>query len=255
MNELVLEVGQPESPQLSTRIVKRSALKHALEGVRPRYLLAYTAKASSRALDVRLNVLRNWRKPKATLDFASSHVIVVSLSEIDWQKQVERSVSSLREADILCFVGGAETRVQAKAQQDEDPLAAARARRDQVLTLGKWYTAAEVSELVNGRVAKTNPSQYASMLRQKRRLLGVRQNGEYLHPGFQFNYETGTLRPETAKLLKILPKDETGWAAALWCFQPTGRLQGHRPADMFADDPKAVVAAAKKDFQGDTGNW
>ena len=83
----------------------------------------------------------------------------------------------------------------------------------------------------------------------------MRHKGEFLHPGFQFDERTGALRPETAELLAVLPKEPTGWAAALWCFQPTGRLAGQRPADRFGKDPKAVIAAAKKDFEGDEGNW
>jgi hypothetical protein len=54
----------------------------------------------------------------------------------------------------------------------KDPLAVARARRDRVLTFGKWYTAPEVAQLLNGAVARSNPSQYASTLRRQRRLLG-----------------------------------------------------------------------------------
>jgi hypothetical protein len=83
----------------------------------------------------------------------------------------------------------------------------------------------------------------------------VLHKGEYLHPEFQFNARTGSLRREMAQLLQVLPKDRTGWGAALLCFQPTGRLGGRRPADAFATDGQAVIAAAKQDFKGDDGNW
>lgn len=263
VNELVLEVGRPGSRQLSTQIVRRAGLKQALTGERPKFLLAYAPNASARAQNFRLRVLENLSKSKATTGpaAASMQVTVVRLPDVHWQSEVEQRVRSLGAKDVLYFIdSGTKAKVSKKAASidegsSKDPLTVVRARRDHVLSLGRWYTAPEVAQLLNGAVAQSNPSQYASILRRKQRLLGVLQNGEYLHPEFQFSARTGSLRRETAQLLQVLPKDRTGWGAALWCFQPTRRLGGRRPADVFVTDAKAVIAAAKQDFKGDDGNW
>ena len=124
-----------------------------------------------------------------------------------------------------------------------------------MLATGKWFTAAEVANQLNGEVAASNPSQFASKLRRQGRLLGVRHRGEYLHPDFQFSPKTGVLIEEVAALLGILPKDPTGWGPALWCFQPTKWLGERSPAAVFRSNPASVIAAAKKEFKPGDGGW
>jgi len=49
--------------------------------------------------------------------------------------------------------------------------------------------------------------------------------------------------------------EDHGWAAALWLFAPTRKLDGARPADIFQANPEAVIDAARRDFEGDDADW
>ena len=74
-------------------------------------------------------------------------------------------------------------------------------------------------------------------------------------PTFQFQLDTGRLMPEMSTHLSILPRDRSGWRQALWLFQPHGQLEGKRPADVFQKDPKAVIEAARSDFEINDERW
>ncbi|TDR38428.1 hypothetical protein DFR29_121100 [Tahibacter aquaticus] len=134
-------------------------------------------------------------------------------------------------------------------------LDAARALRDTLLKDEMWLTSTQVAEHGRGEALETNPHEYASRLRRERRLLGVRIRGQYLHPAFQFLTATGAPHPKMSELLAILPAEDHGWAGALWCFSPTNALDGQRPADRFLADPDAVIALARRDFEGDNADW
>jgi len=131
-----------------------------------------------------------------------------------------------------------------------DPFEAAKQTRDRLLAKESWLDSKAVARAARSTLVESNPAQFASRLRREHRLFGVRWRGEYLHPAFQF-LPTGELNPEMAKLLDVLPTTDANWNAAFWLFQPTGKLGGHRPADVFANNPKAVIAAATADFVRD----
>jgi hypothetical protein len=95
----------------------------------------------------------------------------------------------------------------------------------------------------------------ASRLRRQGVLLGAWNGREFLHPTFQFQRDTGRLMPEMKALLDVLPKDRSGWRQALWLFQRHAQLDGKRPADVFQDDPEAVIKAARSDFVLDDERW
>jgi hypothetical protein len=260
--QLVLETGRPGMQYLSTRLVQKGRIKLALKMERPAVLLAYDAK-SARAQKVRIEVLQSLGRPERKITDAVAKRVgfrLVRMHAVHWQNEIQNLIRHLG-SEVLCAIAlpgpqAARDPVTPNAEDgSSDPLTLARLRRERLLKTGKWYTAAQVAEALKGEVTASNPSQYTSRLRQQRRLLGVRYRGEYLHPEFQFDAKMGVLRREMATLLPILPKDDTGWSAAFWCFQPTGRLDGRRPADVFQANPKAVVTAAKKDFEGDDGNW
>lgn len=131
----------------------------------------------------------------------------------------------------------------------------ARTRRNELLAQERWLTSQQVATQARGRTVESNPYEYASRLRREHRLFGARFRGSYLYPAFQFQPETGEPHPAVADLLARLPDSSDGWVAALWLFQPTGKLGGARPADVFAHDPGAVIDAARRDFQGDDADW
>lgn len=121
------------------------------------------------------------------------------------------------------------------------------ARRDELLASEPWLDYKKVAHLARGALVESNGSEYASRLRRERRLLGAKVRGAYQHPAFQFGAD-GAVLPDMAKVLAILPKDDSGWASTFWFFQPSGVLDGRRPADVFREDPGAVIRAAEMDF-------
>lgn len=131
----------------------------------------------------------------------------------------------------------------------------ARNRRNDLLTQERWISSQEAAEQARGRTVESNPYEYASRLRREQRLFGARFSGRYLYPAFQFLPDTGEPHPALRDLIPLLPDSNDGWTAAFWLFEPSGRLQGARPADVFAEDPAVVIAAAQRDFQGDDESW
>lgn len=134
---------------------------------------------------------------------------------------------------------------------DTPEVAAALSLRDRLLTKEPWYSARKVAEVERGGIVESNPRQYASRLRLERQILGVLFRGQYLHPAWQ--WRAGRRLARLKELIERLPVIDEGWEAVAWTFQPTGRLNGRRPADVFADDPQSVIDAAEKDFHGDDG--
>jgi hypothetical protein len=140
--------------------------------------------------------------------------------------------------------------VDAAIPPPADRLEGARQDRDDLLKNERWYSSAEIPGLSHSN--EPNPSQYVNQMRLAKKFLAVRWRGEYLYPAFQFGRD-GTVLPAIPELLKILPTTDANWSAMFWIFQPTGRLNGLRPADVLPDNPAAVVAAAALDFLGDPG--
>ena len=128
-------------------------------------------------------------------------------------------------------------------------------RRDWLIAHERWLTSEDIALGARGGVVESNKDQYAYQLRQSGQVLGVRHQRKRLHPACQFREVEGRLEPLPImkSLLEVLPVDDSGWDQALWLFQPTGRLDGARPADVLATRPEDVLDAAKKDFHGDPG--
>lgn len=129
------------------------------------------------------------------------------------------------------------------------------ARRDWLIAHERWLSSEDIAKGARGTLVESNKDQYAYQLRQSGQVLGVRHQRKRLHPECQFREVDGRLEPLPImkSLLEVLPDDGSGWDQALWLFQPTGRLDGARPADVLATRPEDVLDAAKKDFHGDLG--
>jgi hypothetical protein len=129
------------------------------------------------------------------------------------------------------------------------------ARRDWLIAHERWLSSEDIAKGARGTLVESNKDQYAYQLRQSGQVLGVRHQRKRLHPACQFREVDGRLEPLPImrSLLAVLPADDSGWDQALWLFQPTGRLDGARPADVLATRPEDVLDAAKKDFHGDPG--
>ena len=115
----------------------------------------------------------------------------------------------------------------------------------------KWIDASAVHVQQGGRPDSQGINNTPSRPGGGGEFLGVWNGREFVHPTFQFQLDTGRLMPEMKTLLSILPKDRSGWRQALWLFQRHGQLEGKRPADVFQKDPKAVIEAARSDFEID----
>ena len=125
--------------------------------------------------------------------------------------------------------------------------------RDRLIVNEAWLSSDEIAIGTSGAELNACANQDSHQLRQTGQVLGVRHGRQRLHPACQFHTVGGQLvpLPMLRHLLELLPKDESGWTQAFWIFQPTGRLQGTRPADVLATRHEDVLLAAKKDFHGD----
>lgn len=142
----------------------------------------------------------------------------------------------------------------ASTNDERDRLRASFERRDRLLQSETWLSCDEVAIRTSDGIVGNDPEQHIRKLRSEGRLFGVRFKGKYLHPDFQFDAQ-GRLMPEVKDLLDVLPTGGTNWNLAFWVFQPTGALNGRRPADVFRQNPDRVVAVARKDFLGDRERW
>jgi len=84
---------------------------------------------------------------------------------------------------------------------------------------------------------------WAAANRKNGRLLGVRRGGGFRYPGFQL---TPDVLPVIAHLIDIARQN--AWSAesvVLWLCSPSGWLaDDHRPVDLLAEEPHAVLEAA-----------
>jgi hypothetical protein len=158
--------------------------------------------------------------------------------------------------DFLSQLGPADSGQQDPPEENaERHLQLARERRDQLLASESWIDAPKVHVTQGGNPEALGINNTASRLRRQGVLLGAWNGREFLHPTFQFQRDTGRLMPEMKALLDVLPKDRSGWRQALWLFQRHAQLDGKRPADVFQDDPEAVIKAARSDFVLDDERW
>lgn len=169
---------------------------------------------------------------------------------------------------LVLSLGPAEVRTEAHAGQvvvtppTASPAQAADALRQTLLAQG-WPTSVEVGRANGSQSA--NKAQWAKDKRDAGELLGVWSASEraYRHPAFQFTAE-GLLLPKVRELLAALASnpdftaanDPGGWRKAFWLHGATLALAGAEgaarvPAEVFPDDPDAVIAAARKDAEGD----
>jgi len=272
MTEIVLDTAQAGATEIRSRLVRPASLEKELPAERPAIVLAYApgSHMEKQAQQARFQLLRSLEEGQGRLPSAKTLErlgIRLVIADHEWRAQLGTLLLDLGDT-VLCVMNrdvapvgrsgkpnSGKPKRTAQSEARASAIGLAHARRERILATGKWYSAAEVAKLLNGKAAASNPSQFASQLRRQKRLLGVRNQGAFLHPEFQFSVETGLLHERLRELLAILPGDSTGWGAAFWCFQPTRRLGKKSPADVFVSDPDSVIAAAKQDFEGDDAGW
>ena len=102
-------------------------------------------------------------------------------------------------------------------------------------------TAGQIHDL-SGSSAR-NRSEPASRWRNEGKTFGMRVNGRYLHPAFQFS--KGRPRAAVKEILAALPNDMTAWQKALWFASGNGWLDGDSP-EQCLDNVSSVTAAARQ---------
>lgn len=178
-----------------------------------------------------------------------------------WMARFQSRVAETEAAEnrlwetVLEEIAGAQLHDAGERSDDASAFQQAVQRRDDLIAHEKWLSSEQIAQQARGAVVESNKDQYAYQLRRSGQVLGVRHARKRLHPACQFEEVNGRLQPLPVmkRLLERLPKDDTGWDQAFWLFQPTGRLDGQRPADVLATRPDDVLTAAEKDFHGDAG--
>lgn len=106
-------------------------------------------------------------------------------------------------------------------------------------------TSSEVADHAGSRAA--NRSALATRWRKEGRAFAVTLHDTLYYPGFQFD-ENGRPLPVIGQTLDALGSRELGeWELALWFATRNGWLGDRRPVDLLADDPAAVVEAARRE--------
>ena len=180
-----------------------------------------------------------FKKPSREVIFVDSVALEQQEGLAELMKSISEHVNMLSSQDVR--------RARAHERMIRQQTERATQRRDELINSESWRDHKEVAVFARGRVVESNESEYASRLRREGQLLGAKVRGAFKHPSFQFRTD-GSVMPEMEQALAILPKDDYGWAAVFWFFQPSGHLTGRRPADVFREDPLAVIGAAEKDF-------
>jgi hypothetical protein len=127
---------------------------------------------------------------------------------------------------------------------------AAHLRRKELLNQVSWLDTAGVSVRQGGGESQAESEAIVRALRHANALFGVWSGSEYLHPVFQFDPQTGSLRPQMREMLEVLPQKFTEWQKCYWFFQTNEGLNGACPADVFLTDPQTVLQLARRSFTG-----
>jgi hypothetical protein len=145
-----------------------------------------------------------------------------------------------RRDENLDVMGGIEPGVEATPQ----------VARSLQATENRWRRIErEFGMLDSGQVAEflgasgTNRN-LAHSLAKKGQILGVKRGRKTLFPGFQFDADSGEVRPVIAQVASI--GRQSGWEdrhLLQWLCTPNGYLDGARPVDHIADEVTLLQAA------------
>jgi hypothetical protein len=107
-----------------------------------------------------------------------------------------------------------------------------------------WPDSAGVGCLLG---APTNQARrMATRLRSKGQLLGVCLPGDHRRRFPPCQFFNGTVVPVMQDLIQALPDGSgSGWIKAFWLYSENPKLSGSRPAELLAESPEAVLAAAR----------
>lgn len=188
--------------------------------------------------------------------------LIVALDRAEREGAVDEStLGTLRAVRDLVVHGGTVERVVEALLPGEialpTPAAVLQARRNAearsaLLNEFGALRSQQIADLAGSQAS--NRAATANRWRTENRVVAVPWRDELLYPGFQFTAE-GRPYPAVKRALEWLRSDPqtSDWQAALWFAAPTGWLGGRRPVDVLADDPDAVVQAARREVSDRAG--
>ena len=88
-----------------------------------------------------------------------------------------------------------------------------------------------------GSSSNTNLRQLALDHRKRGDLLGVKVNGKYLYPAFQFDETRQEVYPIVKEINKILSSESDSWAVFGWWVSPNARLADNMAPKVLLSDP------------------
>lgn len=109
-------------------------------------------------------------------------------------------------------------------------------------------TSAQVAEILGSRSSPAAVRSLANDMRKRGALLAVQRLNRYVYPGFQFDFDHGSVAPWVAPYAELA--SEFGWGqedALLWLWRPTTYLpNAARPIDFIGADPETVFDVARR---------
>lgn len=118
--------------------------------------------------------------------------------------------------------------------------------RTRVVREGELLKNAQVAEL--SRSKATNRAALATRWRKSGRIFAVPLGATLYYPAFQFDAD-GRPQPVLADVIRLFTEHRASpWSLAIWFLTDHPRLRG-RPADLVADEPQSVLAAARQTFE------
>jgi hypothetical protein len=96
----------------------------------------------------------------------------------------------------------------------------------------------------------SDPKAVAGQARRDEKIFAAWDGERYHYPAFQFEPDGGP-RSQTAKLIKVLPRESDGRLgldAVFWVFWPDYAFDGKTPAEAFTLEPERVIEEARIRF-------
>jgi hypothetical protein len=117
---------------------------------------------------------------------------------------------------------------------------------DAILGGTRWLSATEVSEKFKPNAV--NKHAFAARLLNEKRVFAIKHDGKNKFPEYAFD-TWGNSVHEMREVLALF-RNYSSFRIASWFESTSSALGGRRPREVFSENPKAVVAAARDHVEG-----